>query len=112
MARTHYQRYLQQSKAGSPFREAAERSISDSEAAEQLINKHFNIEVLQKDTIPFEALKNHYGLSRDAGQLLKAGDFFRVGVDPNQIIFRTERGNEVFFRSEERRVGKECRYRW
>lgn len=97
MARTHYQRYLQQSKAGSPFREAAERSISDSEAAEQLINKHFNIEVLQKDTIPFEALKNHYGLSRDAGQLLKAGDFFRVGVDPNQIIFRTERGNEVFF---------------
>ncbi|WP_088654200.1 PD40 domain-containing protein [Geofilum rhodophaeum] len=97
MARTHYQRYLDLSKTGAPFRDDAERGISDCAAAEQLINKHFDIEVLQKDTIPFEALKNHYGLSRDAGQLLKAGDFFRVGVDPNQIIFRTERGNEVFF---------------
>src|SRR5690606_12279249 len=69
----------------------------DCEASEGLINKYFSIEVIQKDTIPKDDLLSFYHLSKDAGQLLRAGEFFSVGVNPNQVVFRTERSNEVFF---------------
>jgi hypothetical protein len=97
LASEHYQRFLKTQKADKELSKLAERALRDCQSAESLINKHFSIEIIAKDTINATELLSHYGLSKEAGQLLKAGDFFKVGVSPDQIVFRTERANEVFF---------------
>ncbi len=97
LAKDQYQLFLRKQKGSNAMTELANRAIKDCEAAENLINKYFSIEVIQKDTISKDDLLSHYHLSKDAGKLLKAGDFFSVGVNPNQVVFRTERSNEVFF---------------
>jgi hypothetical protein len=97
LAKDQYQLYLKKQKGSNAMTQLAARAIEDCGAAEDLINKYFSIEVIQKDTIPKDELLSYYHLSKDAGQLLRAGEFFSVGVNPNQVVFRTERSNEVFF---------------
>ncbi|GAO30375.1 PD40 domain-containing protein [Geofilum rubicundum] len=97
LAEEQYQLFLKKQKGNNEMTDRAKRAIEDCQAAERLINKHFNIEVIQKDTIDKADLLTYYHLSKDAGKLLTAGEFFSVGVHPDQIVFRTERSNEVFF---------------
>jgi hypothetical protein len=97
LAIEHYERFLKLQKTKDSLTTLAEQGIEESKAANLLINKYFDIKILRKDTIKKDDLINYYSLSKDGGQLMKAGDFFRVGVNPNQVIFRTERGNEVLF---------------
>lgn len=97
MAKDQYQLFLKKQRGSNAMTELANRAIEDCDASEGLINKYFSIEVIQKDTIPKDELLSYYHLSKDAGQLLRAGEFFSVGVNPNQVVFRTERSNEVFF---------------
>lgn len=97
LAMTHYERFLAQQRTENEMTKTAKRAIEDCKASRNIINKYFDIKIIRKDTIPKDQLLNYYNLSKDAGQLLKAGDFFRVGVNPEQVIFRTERANEVYF---------------
>lgn len=97
LAITHYERFLAQQRTENEMTKTAKRAIEDCKASRNIINKYFDIKIIRKDTIPKDQLLNYYNLSKDAGQLLKAGDFFRVGVNPEQVIFRTERANEVYF---------------
>ena len=90
LAQEQFNLFLTKQKSSNEMTELAIRAIADCEASEHLINKYFSIEVIQKDTIHKEELLSYYHLAKDAGQLLKAGDFFSVGVNPNQIVFRTE----------------------
>ncbi len=97
LAIEHFQKFLKSSKINDDRKEEVERAIQDCDSSIKLINKHFKIEVLKKDTIEIEDLLSYYKLSKDAGSLLKAGDFFRIGVNEESIIYRTERGSDVVF---------------
>lgn len=97
LAITHFQRFLKSAKNDDPKKPDAERAIEDCNASNDLINKHFEINVINKDTVDFADFLNSYHLSQDAGKLMKAGEFFTVGVDQSSIIFRTERGSQVLF---------------
>ncbi|TCO07400.1 tetratricopeptide repeat protein [Natronoflexus pectinivorans] len=98
LAKSSFERFLNTQRSASEVMvQTAKRGIEDSEASNVLINKYFDLQVIRKDTVPRNEMLNHYKLSKDAGQLMRAGDFFRVGVNPEQVIFRTERGDEVFF---------------
>jgi hypothetical protein len=97
LAEEQYQLFLKKQKGNNEMTDRARRAIEDCQTAERLINKYFSIEVIQKDTINTADLLSYYHLSKDAGKLLTAGEFFSVGVNPDQIVFRTERSNEVFF---------------
>jgi hypothetical protein len=97
LAIENYNKFLKSQKTENELTKAAKKAIDECRSAEQLINKHFAVKVTAKDTVSFEEISSLYSLSKDAGQLLKAGDFFRVGVSADQVVFRTERGNEVYF---------------
>ncbi len=92
-----FERFLKQSKPDDPKTADAKIAMDDCRSGLRLINKYFDIKVINKDTIHKNDLVRYYQLSKDAGQIMPAGDFFRTGVDANQVIFRTERGNEVYF---------------
>lgn len=97
LAIDHYHRFLKTAKESDPRKEKAERAIDDCKSASSLINKHFEIEVLSKDTVEFSNLLDAYNLSKDAGELMKAEEFFKVGVNQENVIFKTERGSQVLF---------------
>lgn len=97
MAIDHFQRFIKSAKQSDERVEESERAIEDCLASINLINKHFSIQVIKKDTVDIENILSYYKLSKDAGQLLKAGDFFKIGVNQENVIFRTERGSEVLF---------------
>lgn len=97
LAIEHFQKYIAKNKLNDEQKVEIERSIEDCESSLNLINKHFKIEVLTKDTIEIKDLLSYYKPSKDVGTLLKAGDFFRIGVNEESIIYRTERGSDVFF---------------
>ena len=97
LAVTQFEKFLKQNKTVSPKIEDAEKSIKDCTSAIRLINKYFNIQILNKDTVEADNMLKHINLSRDAGELMLSQNFFVSGVERNQIIFKTERGNEVFF---------------
>lgn len=97
LAIDHLQKFLKTAKESDPRKEKAERAIEDCKSASSLINKHFEIEVLKKDTVEFSVFLDSYKLSKDAGELMKASEFFKIGVNPENIIFKTERGSQVLF---------------
>lgn len=97
LAISQYEIFLKKTGSNDPRTEIAQRAINDCQTANTLINKHFEIKVLKKDTVDRTQLLNYYALSKDAGQLMKAADFFKIGVGEESIIFKTERGNQVFF---------------
>ncbi len=95
----HYERFLSLYK-GSDKEELTHevrRYIDECISGAELINKHFSLTILKKDTVLKSDILSYYNLSDDAGELMKAGVFFRMGVEQDQIIFRTEKGDEVFF---------------
>ena len=94
-------RFLKLNKTESPKIEDAEKTIEDCHSSIKLINKYFNIEVLKKDTVEKNSILSYIKLSKDAGVLMLSQNFFVSGVQSNQLIFRTERGNEVLFPMQE-----------
>ncbi len=60
-------------------------------------SKYYAITVEDKDTISIKSLLKLYSPSRDAGYLLKNSDFFQSGVDPNGIMYMTQRQDEAYF---------------
>ena len=96
-----FERFLNLNKTESPKVDDAKIALENCRSAENLVNKYFNIETLRKDTIEKSRLLDYIHLSEDAGELMTSGKFFLSGVDANQIIFKTERGNEVLFPAKE-----------
>ena len=101
LAVEHFERFLNLNKTESPIVDDAEIALEDCRSAVNLVNKYFNIETLRKDTVEKSRLLDYIHLSEDAGDLMMSEKFFRTGVDANQVIFRTERGNEVLFPAKE-----------
>ena len=102
LAADHFDKFLTLSKLPSSKTKDAEKTMEDCLSAVRLINKYFDIQVLKKDTVNKNAILNNINLSKDAGELMLSQSFFVTGVDRNQVIFKTERGNEVFFPMQER----------
>ena len=97
LAIDNLERFQKVAKDDHPLAQDTRTALEECQSGLRLINKYFDIKVINKDTIPLRELVNAYHLSKDAGQLMVAGDFFRTGVDADQVAFRTERENEVFF---------------
>ncbi len=97
LAIENIERFLKQNKTEDEKSKDARITLDDCNSGLRHINKYFDIKIIGKDTLPKSEILNYYHLSKEAGQIIPADEFFRTGVDPGQIIFRTERGNEVYF---------------
>ena len=101
LAVEQFERFLTLNKTESPKVDDAKIALENCRSAANLVNKYFNIETLRKDTVEKSRLLDYIHLSEDAGELMMSEKFFRNGVDANQVIFKTERGNEVLFPAKE-----------
>ncbi len=77
--------------------ETTQRYIEECNNGKAISMKIYNIEVLQKETTSKDDLLNQYHPLKDVGHLYKNQDFFESGVNPNHILFETERGDVVYF---------------
>lgn len=101
LAEEEFNNFLKYATNSDPRRAKAQRAVEDCQSAASLINKHFKIQVVDKDTVPEHSFLSMYNLPEDAGTLARNKDFFKTGVPPDNIMYRTEKGDDVYFVMEE-----------
>ncbi len=92
-----YTHFLKVTHPEDARRVTAQRSIEDCQSAIELINKYFKLSILAKDTVSEQEVLSKYQLSGESGTLSPNRTFFKTGVDPDQIMYKTELENEVLF---------------
>ncbi|PWD98598.1 tetratricopeptide repeat protein [Marinilabilia rubra] len=97
LATKEFEAFLKYATNTDPRRTKAKRAIEDCVSGEQLINKHFSIKVVKKDTVNEHNFIDAYELPEDAGTLARNKSFFKTGVPPENIMYRTEKGDDVYF---------------
>jgi hypothetical protein len=101
LAEKEFNGFLKYATNNDPRRAKAQRAIEDCQSASSLINKYFKIQVVDKDTVSEHNFLSMYNLPEDAGTLAPNKDFFKTGVPPDNIMYRTEKGDDVYFVMEE-----------
>ncbi|WP_075589847.1 PD40 domain-containing protein [Labilibacter marinus] len=71
-----------------------------SKNAQRISSKIYELEVLAKSSTTKDNILDLYQPIEDVGKLYKNGDFFESGVNPNHVMFETERGDVVYFSME------------
>jgi hypothetical protein len=97
LASKEFEAFLKYATNSDPRRAKAQRAIEDCASGEQLINKHFSIKVVKKDTVNEHNFIDAYELPEEAGTLARNKSFFKTGVPPENIMYRTEKGDDVYF---------------
>lgn len=100
-AEQEFNNFLKYATNNDPRRAKALRAVEDCKSANTLINKHFSIQVIDKDTVAESAYLPQYNLPEEAGTIAKNKTFFKTGVPPEKIMYRTEKGDDVYFVLEE-----------
>lgn len=99
-AKKSYSRFLKYASGGDPRKEKAEQYIAECQVGKDLASKIYNLTVYRRDTTTTAELLSHYHPVKDVGQVLRNKDFFESGLDPEGILYLTERGDEVYFSME------------
>ncbi len=94
---TSFNKFLKYAKPDDKRREKAERYKKESETGEEMSTKIYYLQVIAKDTVLKENLLSMYHPVKDVGYIFNNSDFFESGLDPNGILYLTERKDEVYF---------------
>lgn len=92
-----YNRFLKYASASDIRNDKAEKYKEECEIGRSLSAKIYNLDVYRRDSIAKEDLLRAYTPAKDVGKIIHNSDFFESGVDPNGILYQTERGDEVYF---------------
>ena len=92
-----FDKFLKYAKPEDVRWDKAELYKKESEVGNNLSTKIYYLQVVGKDTISKDMLLSMYYPVKDAGYTLYNKDFFESGVDPNGILYLTERRDEVYF---------------
>jgi len=96
-ALAQYNRFLKYAAASDIRNEKAEKYKRECEMGRRLSAKVYNFEVYRRDTVSLDNILQAYHPAKDVGRITHNSDFFEAGVNPNDILYLTERGNEVYF---------------
>ncbi len=91
---THFLKYASKS---SEKIELVDKYMKQCNNAKDIALKIYNIEVVNKELTTKDSILDKYHPVKDVGKLHKNKDFFESGVDPDNILFETERGDVVYF---------------
>ena len=69
------------------------------------MHKIYHFEVYERDTVDKAEILSVYHPAKDVGKVTYNMNFFESGVDPDGILYITERGDEVYFSMEEEGSG-------
>ncbi len=75
----------------------ANQYAKESENSIPLASKIFNVRVIDKFRVLPGDLLSVYSLSKESGAVLRNSDFFESDIDPEGILYKTERGDAVYF---------------
>ena len=92
-----FDRFLKYAKQDDIRREKAEQYKKESETGESMSTKIYYLQVISKDTVSKENILSMYHPVKDVGYIFNNRDFFESGLDPNGILYLTERKDEVYF---------------
>ncbi len=92
-----YKTFLKIASTTDARKEKANAFIEECSNGRKISNKIYHLEVLNKSKVHKYSILNKYAPAKDVGKLLQNGDFFESGVNPNNIMFETERGDVVYF---------------
>ena len=78
---------------------AALARLYDAEcaAAINIASKIFNVKVVAKTVLPKADILNAYGISKEVGSLCHNADFFQSDIDPEGLMYTTERADAAYF---------------
>lgn len=96
LAQQSFEKYLKTSKTHK-FDSECHTQIEQCQVAIPLSSKLFKLRVIDKYQVHQDSTLMVYQPSREVGQVAKNSAFFEDNIDPNGILYRTERGDAVFF---------------
>ncbi|MCT4586346.1 MAG: hypothetical protein N4A71_00845 [Carboxylicivirga sp.] len=92
-----YSRFLKYASASDIRNGKAELYRQECEFGMQHAAKIYHLEVYGRDTVDVQNVLSAYRPAKDVGKVTYNKDFFESGLDPNGILYLTERGDEVYF---------------
>ncbi len=92
-----YTRFLKYASTSDIRNERAELYKLQCEVGRRYSSKVYHLDVYARDTLAIADLLDYYHPVADVGQVTRNKDFFEAGVDPEGILYLTERGDEVYF---------------
>ncbi|NPA36880.1 MAG: hypothetical protein GXO47_08540 [Chlorobi bacterium] len=106
-----FEKFLKYAKPEDVRYEKAEKYRKESKAGLEKSTKIYYLQVIRKDTIGKNSFLSLYHPVKDAGYIIPNRDFFESGVDPNGILYLTERKDEVYFSMPEDSTGQTDLYK-
>ncbi|MDO4460870.1 MAG: SPOR domain-containing protein [Bacteroidia bacterium] len=96
LAQQSYEKYLKTSKSHK-YDSECQKYIEQCTVAIPLSSKLFKLRVIDKYHVAKDSSLMVYTPSREVGTVARNSAFFEDNIDPNGILYRTERGDAVFF---------------
>ncbi len=96
LAQQSYEKYLKTTKTHK-FDAECQKLIDQCTIAIPLSSKLFKLRVIDKYQVANDSSLMVYTPSREVGVVARNSSFFEDNIDPNGILYRTERGDAVFF---------------
>lgn len=97
----HYDRFLKYASASDIRNDKAEVYKKECETGKSYSAKVYDLSVLSRDTVLKNDFLKRYHPVKDVGTIMRNADFFESGVDPEGVLYLTERGDEVYFAMKE-----------
>ncbi|MBN2165840.1 MAG: PD40 domain-containing protein [Marinilabiliaceae bacterium] len=93
----NFQKYIKITEESGSFNDLAKKYIAQCETGKTICSKIYHLKVLKADTCSPADILDYYSPANDIGKIMKNNDFFESGIDPEGIMFSTERGDMAFY---------------
>jgi hypothetical protein len=96
-AQVQFNKYMKLVGATGEFYQATQKHIDECVQGVNLRGKIFSLQILGADTSTVDRILTYYQPNREVGKVMPNREFFETGVDPDGIMFQSERGDVVIF---------------
>ncbi len=93
----NYKTFIKNASGSDARVDKANTFIEECNNSKRIAAKIYQLEVINKSTVHKKSILNKYNPVKDVGKLSRNADFFESGVDPDNVMFETERGDVVYF---------------
>lgn len=96
-AQAQFNKYIKLTGTTGEFYQVTQKYIVECAQGVVMQGKIFSVQVQNADTTTVDRLLSYYRPSREIGKVMPNSEFFETGVDPDGVMFQSERGDVVFF---------------
>ncbi len=94
---SNFNRFLQYASKGDDKIEKTKLYLEQCDNSRKISSKIYDLNVVNKTKLLKSKVLDKYRPAKDVGKLYNNRDFFESGVNPDNIMFETERGDVVYF---------------